>query len=104
MKYSENLSGIQLNVEGPHVDLSDQVKDSIRKSLDRLGRHYSQVCRADVFLKDKEGKSTNRKEVSIRLSIPGNDAYASETGDNFMALLSQVEEKLRRQLEKGKRK
>jgi putative sigma-54 modulation protein len=42
----------------------------------------------------------NKGPVSVRFGIPGNDAFASDSGDNFMALLKSVEEKLRRQLEK----
>ena len=55
---------------------------------------------ADVYLEDKKEKKTQQKQVSIRLGIPGNDPFASEYGDNFHALLTSVEEKLRRQLER----
>ena len=67
----------------------------------RLKRYISEVNWVDVYLEDKSAKSTDQKRVSVRFGIPGNDAFASDTGDNFMALLKSVEEKLWRQLEKG---
>lgn len=65
-----------------------------------MARHYDKTEYANVHLEDKKEKSIEQKQVSIRLSIPGNDPFASEYGDNFHALLTSVEEKLRRQLEK----
>jgi len=51
-------------------------------------------------LEDKKDKSTKQKQVSIRLGIPGNDPFASEYGDDFHALLTEVEDKLQKQLER----
>lgn len=48
----------------------------------------------------KQEKATQQKQVSIRLGIPGNDPFASDYGDNFHALLTSVEDKLKSQLEK----
>lgn len=100
MQYTEKLSGITLNIQAVDITISDDVKDTIRKSISRLTRYYDKIEYANVFLEDKKEKSTHQKQVSIRLGIPGNDPFASEYGDDFHALLTSVEEKLRRQLEK----
>lgn len=100
MKYTENLTGITLNVQAVDISIADDVKDTIRKSISRLTRYYDKIDWADIYLEDKKDKSTNQKQVSIRLGVPGNDPFASEYGDNFHALITSVEEKLRRQLEK----
>lgn len=100
MKHTENLLGVTLNIQAVDIEINDDVKDTIRKSINRLSRHYEKIEWADVYLEDKKQKSTEQKQVSIRLGIPGNDPFASEYGDNFHALLTSVEEKLRRQLEK----
>lgn len=100
MKYSEKLAGITLNIQAVDITIDDDVTDTIRKNISRLIRHFDKIEWADVYLEDKKEKSTEQKQVSIRLGIPGNDPFASEYGDNFHALLSSVEEKLRRQLEK----
>lgn len=100
MQYTEKLSGITLNVQAVDITIDDSVKDAVRKSISRLSRHYDKIEWADVYLEDKKAKATEQKQVSIRLGIPGNDPFASQYGDNFHALITSVEEKLRRQLEK----
>lgn len=101
MNYTENFEGIKLDVQAVDITIGDNVQQEIRDMLLRLRRHISEVNWADVYLEEKSGKSTDKRTVSVRLGIPGNDAFASDSGDNFMALLKNVEEKLRRQL--GKR-
>ena len=100
MSYTENFEGIKLDLQAGDIDISDDVQQEIRDTIGRLKRHVSQVNFVDVYFTDKSKKSTDAKKVGIRFGIPGNDAYASDSGDNWMALLKSVEEKLRRQLKK----
>lgn len=100
MQYTENLTGIKINIEAVDISIGDDVKDTIRKVINRLSRFYDKIEWADIYLEDKKEKSTEQKQVSIRLGIPGNDPFASEYGDNFHELLTNVEAKLQKQLEK----
>lgn len=100
MKYTENKTGINLNVQAVDITIGEDIKEAIWKVINRLSRYFEKIEYVDVFLEDKEGKATLKKQVSIRLGVPGNDAFASEYGDDFHKILSAVEEKLRRQLEK----
>ena len=100
MKYTENLTGIKINVEAVDISIDEDVKETIRKIIARLSRFYDRIEWADIYLEDKKDKQTEQKQVSIRLGIPGNDPFASEYGDNFHALLTSVEDKLQKQLEK----
>ena len=100
MNYTENFEGIKLDVQAVDITISDDLQQGIRAAIARLKRHISEVNFVDVYFTDKSDKSTDAKNVGIRMGIPGNDAYASDSGDNWMELLKNVEEKLRRQLEK----
>ncbi|GAB1453416.1 hypothetical protein MASR2M47_34720 [Draconibacterium sp.] len=100
MNYTENFEGIKLDVQAGDIDISDNLQQAIRSAIGRLKRHISEVNFVDVYLTDKTEKTTDAKKVGIRFGIPGNDAYASDSGDNWMELLKNVEEKLRRQLQK----
>lgn len=100
MQYTENFTGIKINVQAVNITIEDDVKDTIRKCITRLSRFYDKIEWADIYLEDKAEKKTQQKQVSIRLGVPGNDPFASEYGDNFHVLLTEVEDKLRRQLEK----
>lgn len=100
MQYTDNTTGIKINVQAVDITIGEDVKDTIRKCIARLSRHYDKIEWVDVYMEDKKEKATQQKQVSIRLGIPGNDPFASEYGDNFHALLTDVEHKLQRQLEK----
>lgn len=100
MEHTENISGIRITIQAVDINLSDNLKETIHSSITRLSRFYDRIEWADVYLEDKKEKSTEQKQVGIRLGIPGNDPYASEYGDNFYQLIPSVEDKLRRQLEK----
>lgn len=100
MNYTENFEGIKLDVQAGDIEISDDVQQEIRAAIGRLKRHISEVNFVDVYFTDKSDKTTDAKSVGIRFGIPGSDAYASDSGDNWMELLKNVEEKLRRQLQK----
>lgn len=100
MNYTENFEGIKLDVQAGDITISDVVQQEIRDVVGRLKRHVSEVNFVDVYFTDKSAKTTDARKVGIRFAIPGNDAYASDSGDNWMELLKSVEEKLRRQLKR----
>ena len=100
MNYTENFEGIKMDVQAVDITIDDDLQQSIRDVITRLRRHISEVNFVDVYLTEKSEKSTNPKSVGIRFVIPGNDAYASDSGDHWMTLIKNVEEKLRRQLRK----
>lgn len=100
MNYTENFNGIKLDVQAEEITINDNLQQEIRNAIGRLKRHVSEVNFVDVYFTEKSDKATDAKKVGIRFGIPGNDAYASDSGSNWMELLKNVEEKLRRQLEK----
>ena len=103
MNYTEKFEGIKLDIQAADIAITDDLQQSIRNMIGRLKRHISEVNFVDVYFTDKSEKSTDPKTVGVRFGIPGNDAFASDSGDNWMTLLKSVEEKLRRQLKKIKR-
>ena len=100
MHKTENIAGIKINLETVDITIGEDVMDTIQKSITRLSKYYDKIEWADIYLEDKKEKKTQQKKVSIRLGIPGNDPFASEYGDNFHTLLSNVVDKLQSQLEK----
>lgn len=102
MNYTENFDGIKLDVHAADIEINSKMQEEIRKTISRLKRHTTDVNFVDIYFTDKSEKSTEARKIGMRFGIPGNDAYASESGDNWMELLKNVEEKLRRQLKKTK--
>lgn len=101
MNYTENFEGIKLDVQAVDFTPEKMVEERIRKMLSYLKRFSSEIVYATIYLENKEGKSTEQKSVKVILGVPGPDIIASDRGDNFMALLANVENKLARQLKKS---
>ena len=100
MIYTENFEGIKMDIQAVDVTVSDKLQQSIRAMIVRLRRHISEVNWVDVYFRKLRKHSIDKRTISVRLGIPGNDAFASGSGRNWIPLLKNVEEKLRRQLEK----
>lgn len=99
MNYTENFEGIKLDVQAVDFTPDKAVEERIRKMLSYLTRFSSgKIVYASIYLEDKKGKSTHQKSVKVRLGVPGPDIVATDSGDNFMALLANVESKLARQV------
>lgn len=98
MDNPKNISNISINIEATGFTLNDGLRDAINKAVGKLSRFHSRIEYVHVFLEERESKRINQKKLSIRVGIPGNDAFASDDGDDFGALLPSVTEKLRRQL------
>ena len=100
MNYTENFEGIKLDVQAVDIEISDALQQSVRDTIGKIKRHIKKIDSVDVYFKEEASQSTNQKSVHMRVGIPGNDVFAKEEGDNWYELLKNVEEKLKRQLEK----
>ncbi|WP_299759396.1 ribosome-associated translation inhibitor RaiA [uncultured Pontibacter sp.] len=100
MNYTEHYEGIKLDVQAVDIEISDAIQQSVRNSIDKIRRHIKKIDSVDVYFKEEASQSTNSKSVRMRVGIPGNDVFAQDEGDNWYELLKNVEEKLKRQLEK----
>ncbi|HSK13786.1 MAG TPA: HPF/RaiA family ribosome-associated protein, partial [Phnomibacter sp.] len=83
MNYTENYKGIKLDVQGVDLNLRDSVQQTIRDVMDKLGRSADHINFADVYLKVENTKDGANKYVSIRLGVPGPDAFADDRGEFF---------------------
>lgn len=97
MNYTENFEGIKMDVQAVDITLSDKLQQSIRKMITRLRMHFSEINWIDIYFRKNSSHAESNRKLSVRLGIPGNDAFASDSGDNWKSLLKKVEGKLRRQ-------
>lgn len=100
MNYTENYKGIKIDVQAVDITISEEVQQEIRKVIDKIEPRVSSINFADIYFNVEKNDPVNNKVVSIRLGIPGNDLFAEESGEHWVPLLKQLEEKLLRQLEK----
>ncbi|HEY4651485.1 MAG TPA: ribosome-associated translation inhibitor RaiA [Pontibacter sp.] len=100
MNYTENFEGIKLDIQAVDIEISDVIQQNIREKITKLKRHAKKIDSVDVYFREEPNHATNTKSVRMRVGIPGNDVFAQDEGDNWYQLLDNVEEKLKRQLEK----
>jgi ribosomal subunit interface protein len=100
MNYTEHYEGIKLDVQAVDITISDALQQGVRDTIDKVKRHAKKIDSVDVYFKEEASHATNSKSVRMRVGIPGNDVFAQDEGDNWFELLKNVEEKLKRQLEK----
>ena len=43
MQYTENITGIKINVQAVDISIDDEVKETIRKCITRLSRFYENI-------------------------------------------------------------
>ena len=102
MNYTENYKGIKLDVQAIDISIDESVQAIIRTSLDKLLKHVNVINFADFYLKEESTTASENKYVSIRIGIPGPDAFADDRGAHFESTIREVTGKLVRQLEKAK--
>ncbi|MBD2702054.1 HPF/RaiA family ribosome-associated protein [Spirosoma sp. BT702] len=101
MQSDESLDNVRLDIEAVGFTLDDDMRASVLDALTKLRRFYKgDVITADVYLKVEPSQRSNNRHVGIKYGIPGNDAFAEDSGDNWYELINNVVGKLQRQLEK----
>ncbi|WP_026464276.1 ribosome hibernation-promoting factor, HPF/YfiA family [Adhaeribacter aquaticus] len=100
MNYTENFEGIKIDVQAVDISISDSVQQSVRDTITKLMRHAKKIDSVDVYFKEEANHSTDSKRVGMRVGVPGTDVFAEDRGENWYELIKNVEEKLKRQLDK----
>jgi len=92
---------MQIKIQAP-FEVNDYLRGIIKEKIEKLTTFHDRIHGADVFLKLKEASSHHDKCVEVNLSIPGKDAFASETAESFEKAVAAVAGKLEKQLKKKK--
>lgn len=101
MNYTENYQGIKIDVQTQHVEVSDQVQQEIRDSIDKISRHTHDINFVDVYFKTEGSGSNLVSIVGMRVAIPGPDTFAEDKGEHWLPLLKSVTDKIIAQLRKN---
>lgn len=86
------------------ADLSKYIQKKIGKLDKHMKRKNREAARADVKLKENNGKGNKKYTCEVILHIPGTKLTAVESTMNMYAAVDIVETKLQNQLKKHKEK
>ncbi|MFD2033248.1 HPF/RaiA family ribosome-associated protein [Belliella marina] len=102
MNYTENYKGVKIDVQSPNLDVSPEVQEEIRASINKLSRFTHDINALDVYFKSEGQGGTATTTIGMRVGIPGPDVFAEEKGENWIGMLKSVTDKNIRQIQKGK--
>jgi len=74
----------------------------IEQKISTLENYFHKIIQVDVFLKLENTGQIKGKTVEVRLKVPGEIIYISESKKKFEAALDAVVEKLKRKVIKYK--
>ena len=95
---------MEIRIQDVHFDSTDALKGFIEKKVSKLDQYYDGILAAEVTLKVVKPETAANKEAGVRLSVAGQDLFASKTSDTFEESVDDCVEALQRQLKKFKEK
>ena len=93
-----------INFQYIHMPESSSLSEIVTRNLEKLGKKYQFVIRAEVFFKLGNGTDGNNKICEIQLSAPGPRIFAKSNENNFEKSAANTISDLERQLRKRKEK
>jgi putative sigma-54 modulation protein len=91
---------MRLDIQARHIDVSQQLEETIREKVAKLEHYFENIVDAIVYLHEE----SDHKEVEIKLNVRDNTLFVKENGENFQAALDLALDVMKKQLKKYKEK
>lgn len=91
---------MQVTISGQHVEITDALREYVRRKLTRIDRHFGPVIRSHVVLH----VARNRHRVETTVHTKGTQWHATAEDKDMYAAIDRVVDKLDRQAIKHKEK
>jgi putative sigma-54 modulation protein len=91
---------MQVIIQGDGINVREELKEYVEKEAGRLEKYYDRLIKASVILEGQQ----HQKEARIRLELPRETLFASETSDKFEISVEAAVDKLVEQLKRHKEK
>ena len=95
---------IAINVEPVNFNISQELFKHMEEMFSGIDKYNDLAVNADVYLKSLSETATKRKEVSIRVNMPGKDIFVAKEGDDFVSAAQEVYDTLKVTLKRHKDK
>ncbi len=97
---------MKIQVNAVHFSADSSLKLFIQKKLDKLETFSDRIIGGEVFLKLAKGDklNTHKKQIEIKLNLPGSSIFVSETADTFEAATDIAMNTLTRKVKQFKEK
>jgi putative sigma-54 modulation protein len=95
---------MKLRIQSINFDATSTLETYINKKTSKLEKVSDDIITIDVYLKVIKPEVASNKEAEIKLSIPGNEFFASKTCDSFEEAIDLSVDALEKQIIKFKEK
>ena len=95
---------MKVQIESLHFKADDKLVAYVEKKLNKLDKYFDKIIDARVTLKLENSGKVKDKIIEVRLAVPGNDVFASETQKTFESATDIVVDTLKRLVIKHKEK
>ena len=94
---------MKLQIEAP-FQLSAPMEELVNEKVNKLSTFFERITSAHVFFKDEVQRfqRKDQRTVEIRIEVPGNSLFASDSAETFEKAIANATQKLQRQLKKYK--
>jgi putative sigma-54 modulation protein len=89
---------MQINIQSLSFHPSDKLTDFTLDKVNKLTQYTDRISHAEVVLKTDKSDTRDNRFCEIRLSIPGNDLFASRQQPTFEEAVLKTVEALKQQL------
>jgi putative sigma-54 modulation protein len=93
-------SGMQVNISGHQLDVTDALRTYVGEKLARLERHFDKITNVQVIMEVEKLK----QKIEATLHIAGGEIVANAEHEDMYAAIDLLTDKLDRQLIKHKEK
>jgi putative sigma-54 modulation protein len=91
-------------INSVHFKADQKLETFITTKIEKLSKKHDDIIGSDVTLKLENAETPDNKITEIRISLKGNDLYASKQSKTFEEATDQAIDALKKQLEKKKGK
>jgi len=96
---------MEIHVQAINFTADQKLIEYVNQKAERLSRLLDRIQRVEIFLKLEEKHShIKQKSVEIKVSIPGNVLFASESEKTFEKAFDEALGSIKKQLRKQKSK
>ncbi len=97
---------MKIQVNAVHFSADNSLITFIQQKLNKLETFYDRIIGGEVFLKLDKGdkKDTHRKQIEVKINLPGNTIFVKESADTFEAATNVAMDSLTRKVKQFKEK
>lgn len=92
---------MRIEIRGRNVEVTDELRDAVRKRFARLGRQVSELASLEVELYEERNPAIADSEVAeATLQLKGKTLHASERSPEMLHSIHALAEDMRRQVKR----